>query len=180
VKALILTDLQNDFLPGGALGIEGADEILPIIERLIHRFEHVIAVQDWHPPHHISFKEWPPHCLQGSRGAELSAQLPKEKIEAVFHKGSDLNVDSYSAFFDNERKRQTGLAEYLKKKKITELYFVGLATDYCVLYSVRDALELGFKVWVIEDACKAIHDQKKPIIEMKERGANIVRSETFY
>ncbi|HSX10725.1 MAG TPA: bifunctional nicotinamidase/pyrazinamidase, partial [Chlamydiales bacterium] len=176
MKTLIITDVQHDFMPGGALGVPGANAIVPVINRLIPKFEHVLATLDWHPPHHISFASshgkkvgekilvagheqilWPDHCVQNTRGARLADGLHQERIEAVFHKGTDLKIDSYSTFFDNARTRHTGLAEHLRKHGLKDLYFVGLATDYCVLYSVLDALELGFNVWVIRDACRAIN-----------------------
>ena len=196
MKTLILTDLQNDFMPGGALGVPHGDEIVPIINRLIPKFEHVIATQDWHPAHHTSFAIthgkkvgekirigaveqilWPVHCVQNTQGAKLVEGLDREKIEAVYHKGVDPKVDSYSVFFDAERKRATGLATYLQKHRLKDLYFVGLATEYCVLYSVLDALELGFQVTLIRDACRPINlhpeDEKEAIEKMRSRGAKI-------
>lgn len=179
-QVLILTDLQNDFMPGGALGISGGNRIIPVINRLIPCFEHVIATLDWHPPHHISFAsakgKWPDHCIQNSWGASLVGTLLQERIEAVFHKGVDPDVDSYSVFFDDRRRRSTGLADYLHEKKLKELYFCGLATDYCVLYSVLDALELGFSVFVIRDACCAIKDEGGALERMARHGAKIVDS----
>lgn len=202
MKALIITDVQHDFLPGGALGIKGADAILPIINKLISKFEHVLATLDWHPPHHVSFASthhkkageviqvggieqilWPDHCIQNSWGAAFAEGLHREKIEAVFHKGTDPKVDSYSTFFDNARKRSTGLADYLRKKKLNDLYFVGLTTDYCVIYSILDALELGFQATLIRDACRAINlhpgDEEKAIRKMEQHGARITLSHNF-
>lgn len=199
MRTLIITDVQHDFMPGGALGVKEGNEIVPVINELIPHFDHVFATQDWHPPHHISFASahgkkpgekiqvgsgeqilWPDHCLQKTRGADLAHGLHREKIEAIFHKGVDPKVDSYSTFYDNARKRSTGLADHLRKHHLTDLYFVGLATDYCVLYSVLDALDLGFPTWVIRDACRAINlrpgDEERAFEKMREKGAKIVTS----
>lgn len=200
MKTLIITDVQHDFLPGGALGIRGGNAIVPIINRLIPKFDHVFATQDWHPPHHISFASthrkkvgeliqvegfpqilWPDHCVQNTYGAELAEELDQERIEAIFHKGSDLKIDSYSTFFDNARKRSTGLADHLRQHQLKSLYFVGLATDYCVLYSVLDSLQLGFQTWVIRDACRPINlhpgDEASALAQMEKSGAKIILSE---
>ncbi len=199
MKTLILIDVQRDFLPGGALGISGADAILPVIDRILPRFDHVLASQDWHPPHHVSFASsqgkrvgetvfvngveqvlWPVHCVQNTMGAELAGGVFRNRIEAVFYKGTDPEVDSYSAFFDNRRKRSTGLADYLLKKGLSDLYFAGLATDYCVLYSVLDSLEMGFRTWVILDACRAVNlnkgDEQRAVEKMRSKGAVMVLS----
>jgi nicotinamidase/pyrazinamidase len=196
MKTLIITDVQNDFLPGGALGIAKADEIIPVINALIPTFDHVIATQDWHPPHHISFASthhkkvgerifidgieqilWPDHCIQHTKGAELSSLLKTESIAKVFHKGTDPKIDSYSAFFDNARRRHTGLESYLRKNHLTDLFFVGLATDYCVLYSVLDALELGFNVTVIAAGCRPVNlkegDGERALQIMRSKGAHL-------
>ena len=197
MKTVIITDVQHDFMPGGALGVPGGNEIIPVINRLLPEFDHVIATQDWHPPHHISFASthgkkvgekivvdgveqilWPDHCVQNTHGAELANGLEKKRIEAIFHKGSDRKVDSYSAFFDNARKRKTGLADHLKKRGAKDVYFVGVATDYCVLYSVLDSLELGFNTWVIQEACRGINlkegDEKRAFETMRAAGALII------
>jgi nicotinamidase/pyrazinamidase len=202
VKTLIIIDVQHDFLPGGALGIAGANAIVPIINRIMPKFDHVIATQDWHPAHHVSFasahkKEvgeviladgieqflWPDHCIQNTHGAELAVELHRDQIEAVFHKGTDRKVDSYSSFFDNARKHSTGLADRLRKDHLKDLYFVGLATDYCVLYSVVDSLELGFNTWVIKDACFPINlhpgDEAHAIEIMRSKGARIILSSSI-
>lgn len=200
VKTLIITDVQRDFLPGGALGVSGANFIVATINKLIPKFDHIIGVRDWHPPGHMSFASahgkrvgevfrageveqilWPDHCVQDTRGAEWADELETKRIEAVFSKGTDPSVDSYSAFFDSERHRSTGLADYLAEHKLKDLYFVGVATDYCILYSVLDALELGFKVTVILDACRSINrrlgDENRAVEAMKKKGAKIVSSE---
>lgn len=202
VKTLIITDVQRDFLPGGALGVSGANFIVATINRLIPHFDHVVAVRDWHPPGHVSFASahgkrvgeifkagkieqilWPDHCVQETRGAEWADELKTDRIEATFSKGTDPAVDSYSAFFDGQRHRSTGLADYLKKHQLKDLYFVGVATDYCILYSVLDALELGFKVTVILDACRSINrrlgDEQRAIDAMKKKGALVASSEDF-
>lgn len=168
---MILIDLQKDFLPGGALAVPKGDEILPVLQKIIPSFDHVLATQDWHPAHHESFTLWPPHCIQNTDGAKLALQ--DAPIEKIFRKGTDPHIDSYSAFFDNAKKHSTGLAEYLKKHHLKTLYFAGLATDYCVLYSVLDALALGFKVWVILDACRGIDPitTGKAIQQMQAAGA---------
>ncbi len=179
MKTLIIIDVQNDFLPGGSLAVPKGDEVISVINRIMDQFDHVLATQDWHPKGHISFSLWPEHCVQRSKGAEIAKELEKKRIEKVFQKGTDLNIDSYSAFFDNEEKKSTGLDTYLKKRHLADLYFAGLATDYCVLYSVLDALELGFKVWVIRDACRAIHDSEGAFRKMEQKGARIIRSDSF-
>lgn len=177
MKALIVTDVQNDFLPGGALAVAGGNEIIPVIQRLMNHFPHVIATQDWHPHNHISFgNPWPIHCVQNTWGADFPSAIDRSKFKAVFHKGIDERVDSYSVFFDANRHVATGLHEYLQKNKIRDLYFVGLATDYCVLYSVLDALELGYKVHVIRDGCRGIGDSEKALEKMRRGGAEISSS----
>ncbi|HSX37870.1 MAG TPA: bifunctional nicotinamidase/pyrazinamidase [Chlamydiales bacterium] len=198
-KALIITDMQRDFMPGGALGVSGANHMIPMINQLMLKFSHVLAVRDFHPINHVSFASthgkrvgetvtvgaseqilWPDHCVQGTRGAELADGLSIERIEAIFNKGTDPSVDSYSAFFDSKRHQSTGLEKYLKNHKLQDLYFVGVATDYCILYSVLDALALGFIVSVIIDACRAINrklgDEKKSIDIMQSKGAQIIES----
>jgi nicotinamidase/pyrazinamidase len=171
-RALILVDIQNDFLPGGALAVKNGNDILPVVNDLLNfPFDLIVATKDWHPSHHVSFATthnkmpgetitinhleqilWPIHCIQGEYGAELSSELQTERIAKIIHKGTDEDIDSYSTFYDNCRKKSTGLSTYLKKHKIDELYLAGLATDYCVKYSVLDALHLGFKTFVIVDA----------------------------
>jgi nicotinamidase/pyrazinamidase len=174
-RALLIVDLQNDFLPGGALTVPRGDEIVDVINRLQARFELVVASQDWHPPDHVSFAAnhpgrqygdiievdghdqilWPTHCVQNTAGAELSSRLDTQHVAKIIHKGTDPRVDSYSAFFDNAG-RGTGLMEYLRGAGVTEVFLTGLATDYCVAFSARDALRLGFAVHLIVDACRGI------------------------
>jgi nicotinamidase/pyrazinamidase len=199
VRALVLVDLQYDFMPGGALAVPHGDEVVPIACALIPKFDTVIATQDWHPKDHASFADnqgkqigelidldglpqvcWPVHCVQGSRGAELHETVDKKRISAVFRKGLDKTIDSYSGFFDNGHKKATGLAEWIQQKKITKLYVMGLATDYCVKFTVLDARQLGIEVALIEDGCRAVNlapgDGAKAIAEMKAAGATIVQS----
>ncbi len=176
MKALVIIDLQNDFIPGGSLAVPGGDEIVPIINELQHKFELVIATQDWHPLDHSSFAEnhsgkkefetikwnemdqilWPVHCVQNSKGAEFNPELNSEKIEAIFRKGTNKEIDSYSGFFDNAHLKSTGLSGYLKEKGVNQLYFCGLAAEYCVYFSIIDALKEGFEAVLIEDATRAI------------------------
>jgi nicotinamidase/pyrazinamidase len=174
--ALIVIDLQNDFCPGGALAVAGGDEIVPLVNRLIASFEHVVLTQDWHPAGHSSFASshagqapfssiqmsygaqtlWPDHCVQGTHGAEFHRDLAWAKAELVIRKGFRKAIDSYSAFYENDRKTPTGLAGYLRERGLTKLALVGLATDYCVAYSALDGARLGFETTVLMDACRAI------------------------
>ena len=201
MRALIVVDIQNDFLPGGALAVPGGDEVVPIVDRLLPCFEHVVATQDWHPPDHGSFAIehpgrkvgetilldgleqilWPPHCVQGTRGADFAPGLDTSHFDAIFRTGVDPRVDSYSTFFDNARRRSTGLAEHLRARGIGEVWICGLATDYCVLYSVRDARLLDLETRVIRDACRAIDrvpgDGARAFAEMERLGARLVTSD---
>ena len=165
-KALIIVDVQNDFCPGGALAVGEGDQVIPIINRIHHLFDLVILTQDWHPPDHKSFASnnpgvqvgdtidlngidqvmWPDHCVQGTEGANFHPDLRREESDPIFRKGTDPGIDSYSAFYDNGHLRSTGLADYLQEKGIAEIALCGLATDYCVKFSVLDALAEGFEV----------------------------------
>lgn len=200
MRALVLVDLQYDFLPGGALAVVRGDETLAVARALIPRFDVVVATQDWHPPSHQSFAAnhpdkkpgemtdlgglpqvlWPVHCVQGTRGAELHESLDPGSIAAVFRKGMDPAVDSYSGFFDNGHKAATGLGDWLTAKQITQLYVLGLATDYCVKFTVLDARQLGFEVWLVEDGCRAVEltrgDEERAIAAMRDAGATILTS----
>jgi nicotinamidase/pyrazinamidase len=200
MKALILVDLQNDFCAGGALEVAEGNQVIPIANSLLSQFDLVIATQDWHPANHGSFAAmhpwrkpgavielnglpqvlWPIHCVQESFGAEFVKELDASKITKVFVKGTDPEIDSYSGFFDNGHRKSTGLGEYLKEQGVTELYVLGLATDYCVKFTVLDGLELGFKVNLIEDACRGVNlqagDVADAIAEMAEKGATILQS----
>lgn len=178
MRALVIIDIQNDFIPGGSLAVPGGEEIVPIINELQHKFDLVIATQDWHPRDHSSFAEnhpgkkefdiiklngmdqklWPVHCVQNSKGAEFHPELQTEKIEAIFRKGTDKKIDSYSGFYDNAHLKSTGLSGYLKDKGINSLYFCGLAAEYCVYFSIIDALKEGFEATLLEDATRAISE----------------------
>ena len=177
MKALVLVDIQNDFLEGGSLAVPKGNEIIDIVNSLIPQFDVVVATQDWHPVNHKSFASqhidkqvfemidlnglpqvlWPNHCVQGSFGAEFYKELNANAIEAVFRKGMDVEVDSYSGFFDNGRRNTTGLTGFLKEKLITEVYVCGLAGDFCVQYTANDALQQGFKTYLIPDAIRSIN-----------------------
>lgn len=200
MRALVLVDLQYDFMPGGALAVAHGDDTVSIARKLMPSFDIVIATQDWHPRDHKSFAAnnpgtqagelselgglpqvmWPVHCVQNTRGADLHESLERSKVTAVFRKGIDPGVDSYSGFFDNGHKKATGLGDWLRQKKITRLYVLGLATDYCVKFTVLDARDLSFDVWLIEDGCRAVDlkpgDGEKAIGEMREHGATIITS----
>jgi len=193
MKALIIVDLQNDFLPGGMLAVPKGDEIVPIINQLQQKFELIVATQDWHPKDHESFADvhdkkpdetilihkikqtlWPRHCVQDSSGAAFFSGLDMSRISKIIRKGSDKQVDSYSCFFDNDHKSSTGLEVFLKENKATDLFIAGLATDYCVKYSVLDACRLGFNTFVIKDAVRGIDlnpgDIEKAFKKMKMPG----------
>ena len=200
MRALILVDLQPDFCPGGALAVARGDETIAVANRLMPHFSTVVATQDWHPKVHESFATqhpghkvgdvidlhglsqvlWPPHCVQGSPGAELHPGLDRTKITHVVRKGTDATVDSYSGFFDNGHRRGTGLAEWLRERWITQLYVMGLATDFCVKFTVLDARQLGFDVKLVEDGCRGVElaagDSEAAIEAMRAAGAAIVES----
>jgi nicotinamidase/pyrazinamidase len=181
LDALILVDIQNDFCPGGSLAVAGGDEVVPVANELQKQFDLVVATKDWHPPGHSSFETlWPPHCVQGTTGAEFVAALDTSRIAHVFLKGTDLAVDSYSGFYDNEHKLSTGLGDYLRAQGVTRVFICGLATDYCVKFTALDALRLGFETTVIEDACRGVEvkagDTARALEEMRAAGANIVKS----
>lgn len=200
MKALILVDLQNDFLPGGALAVPDGDAVIPVANQLQALFPLVVATQDWHPANHGSFAAnhpgkrvfeqidlhglpqtlWPVHCVQGTSGAALAAALRCDRIAKVFPKGTDADIDSYSGFFDNGHRRSTGLAEWLRSQGVTEVYVCGLATDYCVKLTAMDAVRDGFKVHLIEDACRGVNlrpgDVATAIVEMKRAGVDILQS----
>lgn len=176
-KALILVDLQNDFMPGGALGVERGDEVIPVANEMQKHFDLIIATKDWHPENHTSFVNlWPVHCVQNSDGAKLVDSLNTEKIQKVVHKGTNVDIDSYSAFFDNEHQQKTELDDYLKSLGVTEIYLMGLMTNYCIKYSALDARELGYTVNVIEDGCRGAGDVAAVFDEMRRAGARIVKS----
>lgn len=199
-SALLLIDIQNDFCPGGALAVNEGDKIVSVVNELQKKFDTIIATQDWHPQDHKSFAAnhegknigeiiklgdtdqilWPVHCTQNSFGAEFVKDLNTEKLTKVFQKGMNKEVDSYSGFFDNDHKSETGLNDYLKQNVIEELFITGLATDYCVKFTAKDALSLGYKVNLVLDACRGVNlsdgDVDKAVEEMKNAGANIINS----
>jgi nicotinamidase/pyrazinamidase len=200
MKALIIVDLQNDFLPGGALPVPHGDEVIPIANSLQRKFELVLATKDWHPPDHGSFAAnhpgkkpgdrimldgieqilWPVHCVQNTHGVEFAPSFDTSQIYHVFHKGIDPLIDSYSTFFDNAHRRHTGLADYLKERSIKDIYLLGLALDYCVKYSALDARQLGLNTNVILDGCRGIElepgDIGCALEEMKRAGAVLLKS----
>jgi nicotinamidase/pyrazinamidase len=201
MKALVIVDVQNDFIPGGALAVSDGDKVVPIINRLQRHFDFIVATQDWHPAEHGSFATnhpgkqpgelidlhglqqvlWPVHCVQGSKGAEFHPDLVRETWKGIFRKGTDRSVDSYSGFFDNGRRGDTGMGEFVKKAGVDTVYVCGLATDYCVKYTVLDAISLGFDTHLVKDACRAVNldsaDEVKAIEQMRAAGATITTSE---
>jgi nicotinamidase/pyrazinamidase len=173
---LLVIDVQNDFCPGGALAVPHGDEVIAPIHRIAPRFRHIVLTQDWHPPNHSSFAAshpgkqpydsielaygtqmlWPPHCVQGTRGADFHPSLDLPQAELILRKGFRPQIDSYSAFFENDRSTPTGLAGYLRERGFARVFLAGLAYDYCVGYSALDARRLGFSAFVLRDACRAI------------------------
>lgn len=200
MNALVLVDIQNDFCAGGALAVPDGDAVVPVANAVLDRFSLVVATQDFHPRNHGSFavnhpgKEvfeqidlhglpqvlWPVHCVQGTTGADFHPGLHAGRITKVFSKGTDATVDSYSGFFDNGKRKGTGLAEYLRQQGATRIFVLGLATDYCVRATVLDALGLGFAVELIADGCRAVNlapgDGERAIAEMTAAGAHVVTS----
>lgn len=199
MRALLIVDVQNDFLPGGALPAPKGDEIIPVINALQPRFSLIVATKDWHPPQHYSFASthhkkpgetivqkgfvqqlWPDHCIQGTFGAEFPTGLHTDQIEKVFFKGADPLIDSYSAFYDNARLRETGLSKYLQEHGVEQIYISGLVTEYCVKFSALDAAQSGLKTYVVIDACKGIEansgDVEKAIEEMRAAGVKFIKS----
>ncbi|MDX6270796.1 MAG: nicotinamidase/pyrazinamidase [Acidobacteriota bacterium] len=180
-SALILVDIQNDFCPGGSLAVKEGDRIVPVVNELQKRFELIVATKDWHPAGHSSFETlWPPHCVQETAGAEFVAALDTSRVARVFLKGTDLEIDSYSGFFDNEHRRATGLGDYLKERGVTDVVIVGLATDYCVKFTALDAVMLGFNTTVVADACRGVEvnegDTARAVAEMAAAEVHITES----
>jgi nicotinamidase/pyrazinamidase len=193
-RVLLIIDVQNDFCPGGSLAVEEGDAVVPVINRIMHLFHRVVATQDWHPPDHVSFASshpghkpldlvdangieqvlWPEHCVQATRGAELHPRLETHRIELVLRKGLRKTLDSYSAFFENDRTTDTGLRFYLEGMGAREIYLCGLATDYCVCASAVDARRLGFAVTLVRDACRGVDYPKgsvqKSLATMEKAG----------
>jgi nicotinamidase/pyrazinamidase len=199
-QALIIIDIQNDFTEGGSLEVPGAHQIIPLVNQLQNQFEMVVATQDWHPADHGSFASnhtgqkpfeiidlygleqvlWPDHCIQKSRGAEFHPELNTNKIQAIFRKGMDAKIDSYSGFYDNGHKKQTGLGGYLRGMDVQHLFFCGLAADYCVYYSIKDALAEGFKCSLFVDAVRAISITRFEAMkkELKDLGVALIVEES--
>ena len=200
MNALLIVDVQNDFCPGGALEVPRGDEVVPVINTLNKKFENVIQTQDWHPKGHWSFassykdKEpfgtaelnygeqvlWPDHCVQQTKGAEFHPNLDTQPTQLIIRKGFRESIDSYSAFYENDHETSTGLAGYLNDRNIDTLYVTGLATDFCVKWSVIDGIKEGFTVYVVEDAIRGIDvdgSLKQALDEMKQAGAKFVTSD---
>ncbi len=199
-RALLVIDVQNDFLPGGALPVPRGDEVVAVANRVMPLFEVVIATQDWHPADHVSFavnhvgrtcgesvrtaggqlqRLWPVHCVPDSHGAALCPDLDVSRVTHFVRKGVETHVDSYSAFFDNEQGHPTGLEEVLRTAGVTDLFLLGLATDYCVAATARDALRLGFHVWIITDGCRGIDpgSVKQVLDDLKALGVEFTASD---
>ncbi|MCP4198622.1 MAG: bifunctional nicotinamidase/pyrazinamidase [Proteobacteria bacterium] len=200
MKTLILVDLQNDFCFGGKLAVPEGEQVVAVANALMKQCDLVVATRDWHPANHGSFANnhpgkkigeciqlagleqilWPSHCVQNTFGAEFHSDVATNGIDEVFFKGTDPMVDSYSGFFDNQHRNATGLEAYLKEKGVTAITIAGLATDYCVKFTVLDALDLGFEVTVVTDGCRAVNiqpgDGDKAIAEMVAKGAKVTIS----
>ena len=195
-EALIVVDMQNDFCEGGALAVVGANAIVPLVNRLISRHDHVVLTQDWHPPRHASFVTsredavafssvpfpygpqtlWPPHCVQGTPGAEFHPDLVTVKAEMIVRKGFHQSIDSYSAFRENDRMTRTGLDGYLKARGFSRVVICGLALDYCVAWTAIDARQAGFDVAVVLEATAAINldgSRKRMLTEMRQGGIDL-------
>ncbi len=197
MDALILVDLQNDFLPGGALAVPRGDEVIPIANRLVGHFGFVVATRDWHPPDHSSFASqhpghavgdvievggvaqvlWPDHCVQGTKGAEFAAALNDAAISEIVTKGTSRDIDSYSGFFDNNQRQATGLLDILQRSGVTRVHVMGLATDYCVKFTALDALKLGFETNLVLEGCRGVDltpgDSDRAVDEMRAAGASV-------
>jgi len=198
MRALILVDIQNDFLPGGSLAVPAGDEVIPVANRLILEFELVVATQDWHPADHLSFASqhpgnrvgdvieldgrdqvlWPDHCVQGTPGAELAAALTTDHIDHIVRKGIDRTIDSYSGFFDNGQRRDTGLDCWLKSRQVTAVHLLGLATDYCVKFTALNARQLGYEVHLVTAGCRGVNlhpgDVAQAIEQLRDAGVQFV------
>lgn len=198
--ALILIDLQYDFMPGGPLGVPEGDQVVPVANRVMTAFDLVVATQDWHPPNHSSFASnhpgheagevieidgisqilWPDHCVQNTPGARLVSGLDTTSVREIFRKGTDPAIDSYSAFFDNAHRKSTGLGDYLRAEGVDRVWLMGLATDYCVRFSALDACSLGVETVLIEDGCRGVElargDTARAIAQMRDAGVRVSSS----
>ena len=204
MNALVLVDIQNDFLPGGALAVARGDEVVPVANRVSHRFDLVVATQDWHPRDHGSFAAnhpgrkpgemidlgglpqvlWPVHCVQGTPGAAFAPGLDFSRVERVFRKGVDPAIDSYSRFYDNGHRRSTGLGEYLRQRGVTEIFVMGLATDYCVKFTALDAVgTVGLRTTLIVDGSRGVNlrpgDSEAAVDEMRRAGVRVITSDAL-
>ena len=201
MTALIIVDIQNDFTKGGSLEVPGGSEIIQLVNKLQNHFDIVVATQDWHPGNHKSFASnhpgkkpfdmirlndleqvlWPDHCVQGSYGAQFHKDLDMRKIEAIFRKGMDKEIDSYSGFYDNGHLKNTGLAGYLRDRKVNEVCVCGLAGDYCVYYTAIDAIGEGFKTYYIEDVTRSINPDgfEKAKKDVKGLGGIVISSNSI-
>ena len=197
MNALILVDIQNDFLPGGALAVPHGDEVIAVANEQQTRFDLIVATQDWHPADHQSFAAnhlgkqvgdcvsvngvpqilWPVHCVQETHGANFAAGLNRERWARIFQKGADRQIDSYSGFFDNGRFKETGLRIYLRQQGVDSVHILGLATDYCVKFTALDSVSLGFRTQVILDGCRGVNlqlgDTQRAVEEMKAAGVSL-------
>ena len=200
MKTLIMVDLQNDFVTGGTLAVPEGDQVIPVANRIQRHFELVVATQDWHPADHGSFAAnhpgkkpgdvidlngleqilWPVHCVQNTQGAEFVSELNTMVIKEIFRKGTDPNIDSYSCFYDNGHRRSTELGNYLKECNVTDVFIMGLATDYCVKFTALDACQLGFNTFLIGDACRGVNlnpgDVEQALEEMRHAGVSVMKS----
>lgn len=198
MRALIIVDVQNDFTKGGSLEVPDGDAVIPVVNELQTRFPLIVATQDWHPPNHKSFASnhpgkkpfeiillngqnqvlWPDHCVQGSEGAAFHSKLDMRRVAAIFRKGMDPEVDSYSGFFDNDHQKNTGLAGFLQARRVKEIFICGLAGDYCVFFTARDGLNEGFVTYLIGDATRPIDKDgfESSKEEIRKLGGKIVLS----
>ena len=199
MNALLMVDIQKDFLPGGSLEVPQGDEIIPVANEIQEYFDLVVATQDWHPMDHGSFASnhpgkqpgdkieldgveqvlWPDHCIQQTGGADFADDLKMDRVEKIIRKGTDPLVDSYSGFYDNQHKRATGLHEYLSRKGVDTVTIAGLAADVCVRYTALDAMELGYKVFLVRNATRAVDGNEaleETLRELREKGAGVVDS----
>lgn len=199
MRALILVDIQNDFV-SGSLAVENAVEVVPVANQLLRQFELVVATQDWHPADHGSFASqnpgveageqfelgglpqtaWPDHCIENTTGAQFVEQLDAAAQQNVFRKGTNREIDSYSGFFDNDQRQATGLGDFLKSKSVTEVFVMGLATDYCVKFTALDAMKLGFQTNLVIDGCRGVElkpgDIEAAVKQMTDAGVTVVHS----
>lgn len=195
MKTLILVDLQNDFMPGGPLEVPNGDSVIPEINKIQHEYDLIVATQDWHPQKHKSFASnyegkkvfdiiklqgvdqvlWPDHCVQETSGASFHPDLVMHRVEAIFRKGMETNIDSYSGFYDNAHQKSTGLAGYLREKRADDLYFCGLAADICVYFSMLDAINEGFKVTLLQNSTRPLDTETFPqkLKTLQNRGAKL-------